>query len=115
METFHTVSHRHGMKVLFHEKPFKGVNGSGKHANWSLSTNLGENLLDPSAHPEENLNFLLFCTATLDAVHKHAGLLRCAIASNSNEHRLGAQEAPPGIVSAFMYYPSSNCQGRAFG
>jgi len=102
METFHTVSHRHGLKVLFHEKPFKGVNGSGKHANWSLSTDTGLNLLDPTLTPETNLPFLLVCAATLDAVHKHGGLLRCGIASSSNEHRLGAQEAPPGIVSAFM-------------
>ncbi|KAJ3227908.1 hypothetical protein HK099_008318 [Clydaea vesicula] len=102
MEVFHTVSHRHGLKVLFHEKPFKGVNGSGKHANWALSTDTGENLLDPSATPETNYQFLLVLAATLDAVHKHGGLLRAGIASASNEHRLGAQEAPPGIVSAFM-------------
>jgi glutamine synthetase len=88
--------------VLFHEKPFKGVNGSGKHCNWSMSTDTGENLLDPSLKPETNYRFLLFLVATLDAVHKHGGLLRAAIASASNEHRLGAQEAPPGIISAFL-------------
>ncbi|KAI9193189.1 uncharacterized protein BJ171DRAFT_604620 [Polychytrium aggregatum] len=102
METLHQVAHRHGLKVLFHEKPFKGINGSGKHCNWSMSTDNGENLLDPSAKPETNYRFLLFLLATLDAVNKHAGLLRAGIASSSNEHRLGAQEAPPGIISAFL-------------
>ena len=102
METLHQVAHRYKLKALFHEKPFAGVNGSGKHCNWSLSTDNGENLLDPTMKPETNYRFLLFLVATLDAVHKHGGLLRAAIASSSNEHRLGANEAPPGIVSAFM-------------
>ncbi|RKO87927.1 hypothetical protein BDK51DRAFT_39029, partial [Blyttiomyces helicus] len=102
METLHQVAHRHKLKVLFHEKPFKGVNGSGKHCNWALSTDQGDNLLDPTLKPETNYRFLLFLIATLDAVHKHAGLLRASIASASNEHRLGANEAPPGIVSAFL-------------
>ncbi|KAJ3011939.1 hypothetical protein HKX48_006560 [Thoreauomyces humboldtii] len=102
METLHQVAHRHKLKVLFHEKPFKGVNGSGKHCNWSLSTDQGDNLLDPTVKPETNYRFLLFLVATLDAVHKHGGLLRASIASASNEHRLGANEAPPGIVSAFL-------------
>ncbi|KAI8913751.1 hypothetical protein DFJ77DRAFT_46054 [Powellomyces hirtus] len=102
METLHQVAHRHKLKVLFHEKPFKGVNGSGKHCNWSLSTDQGDNLLDPTIKPETNYRFLLFLVATLDAVHKHGGLLRASIASASNEHRLGANEAPPGIVSAFL-------------
>ena len=92
METLHQVAHRHGLKVLFHEKPFKGVNGSGKHCNWSMATSTGANLLDPSAKPETNYRFLLFLVATLDAVYKHGGLLRCGIASASNEHRLGANE-----------------------
>ena len=87
---------------MFHEKPFKGVNGSGKHCNWSMSTDLGDNLLDPTLKPETNYRFLLFLVAVLDAVHKYGGLLRASIASSSNEHRLGANEAPPGIISAFL-------------
>jgi glutamine synthetase len=102
METLHTVAHRHGLKVLFHEKPFQGVNGSGKHANWAMSTDSGENLLEPTLKPESNLRFLLCLVAILDALHKHSGLLRAGIASSSNEHRLGANEAPPGIISAFL-------------
>ncbi|KAJ3015413.1 hypothetical protein HKX48_004600 [Thoreauomyces humboldtii] len=102
METLHQVAHRHKLKVLFHEKPFKGVNGSGKHCNWSLSTDGGDNLLEPTLRPETNYRFLLFLVATLDGIHKHGGLLRASIASASNEHRLGANEAPPGIVSAFL-------------
>ncbi|KAJ3056605.1 hypothetical protein HK097_005768 [Rhizophlyctis rosea] len=102
METLHQVAHRHNLKVLFHEKPFAGVNGSGKHCNWSMSTDQGDNLLDPTLKPETNYRFLLFLVATLDGLYKHGGLLRAAIASASNEHRLGANEAPPGIVSAFL-------------
>ncbi|KAI8929747.1 glutamine synthetase type III N terminal-domain-containing protein [Entophlyctis helioformis] len=102
METLHQVAHRHKLKVLFHEKPFKGVNGSGKHCNWSMSTDQGDNLLEPTVKPETNFRFLLFLVATLDALYKHGGLLRASIASASNEHRLGANEAPPGIVSAFL-------------
>ncbi|KAJ3324337.1 hypothetical protein HDV06_000376 [Boothiomyces sp. JEL0866] len=102
METLHQVAHRHKLKVLYHEKPFKGVNGSGKHCNWSMQTDSGDNLLEPTVKPESNLRFLLFLVATLEAVHKHGGLLRASIASASNEHRLGANEAPPGIVSAFL-------------
>ncbi|KAI9327440.1 glutamine synthetase type III N terminal-domain-containing protein [Obelidium mucronatum] len=102
MEVLHQVAHRHKLKVLFHEKPFKGVNGSGKHANWSMQTDSGDNLLDPSATPETNYRFLLVLVAILDAVYKHGGLLRSSIASASNEHRLGANEAPPAIVSAFL-------------
>ena len=102
METLHTVAHRNGFKVLFHEKPFAGINGSGKHGNWSLSTDSGENLLDPTLKPETNYRFILFLLATLDAVHKHGGILRCGIASASNERRLGGNEAPPGIISAFL-------------
>ncbi|ORX90231.1 glutamine synthetase/guanido kinase [Basidiobolus meristosporus CBS 931.73] len=102
MEVLHKVAHRHNLKVLFHEKPFKGINGSGKHCNWSLSTDRGENLLDPTVKPETNYQFLLFLVAVLHAVHKHGGLLRTTISSASNDHRLGAAEAPPGIVSAFL-------------
>ncbi|KAJ3219347.1 hypothetical protein HDU67_001566 [Dinochytrium kinnereticum] len=102
MDVLHQVAHRHKLKVLFHEKPFKGVNGSGKHCNWSMSTDTGDNLLDPTLKPETNYRFLIFLVATLDAVYKHGGLLRAGIASSSNEHRLGANEAPPGIISAFL-------------
>lgn len=93
---------QHYIQVLFHEKPFKGVNGSGKHCNWALSTDTGINLLNPSDTPETNYPFLIFLTATLLAVHRHAGLLRATIASAANEHRLGANEAPPAIISAFL-------------
>ncbi|CAM0136006.1 hypothetical protein VKS41_005616 [Umbelopsis sp. WA50703] len=102
MDVLHRVAHRHKLKVLFHEKPFKGVNGSGKHCNWSMSTDTGENLLEPTAHPETNYRFLLFLVAILKALADHGGLLRAGIASASNEHRLGAHEAPPGIISAFL-------------
>ncbi|KAJ3189671.1 hypothetical protein HK101_008772 [Irineochytrium annulatum] len=102
MDVLHQVAHRHKLQVLFHEKPFKGVNGSGKHCNWSMSTDSGDNLLEPTLKPETNYRFLLFLVATLDAVYKHGGLLRAGIASASNEHRLGANEAPPGIISAFL-------------
>jgi len=102
MDVLHKVAHRHDLKVLFHEKPFKGVNGSGKHCNWSMSTDRGENLLDPTVKPETNYRFLLFLVAVLYAVHKHGSLLRAGISSSSNEHRLGANEAPPGIISVFL-------------
>lgn len=102
MDVIHRVAHRYKLKALFHEKPFKGINGSGKHCNWSLSTDQGENLLEPTATPDKNPQFLLFLVATLQAVHDYSGLLRASIASASNEHRLGAQEAPPGIISVFL-------------
>ncbi|ORZ39888.1 glutamine synthetase type III N terminal-domain-containing protein [Catenaria anguillulae PL171] len=102
MDVLHQVSHRHKLKVLFHEKPFKGINGSGKHCNWSMSTDQGDNLLDPTVKPETNYRFLVFLLATLLGVKQHQGILRCAISSSSNLHRLGAQEAPPGIISAFL-------------
>ncbi|KAG0268946.1 hypothetical protein DFQ27_005241 [Actinomortierella ambigua] len=102
MDVLAKVAHKNKLKVLFHEKPFKGINGSGKHCNWSMSTDRGENLLDPTVKPETNYRFLLILAAVLHAVHQHGGLLRATIASASNEHRLGAQEAPPGIVSAFL-------------
>ncbi|KAJ1653470.1 hypothetical protein IWQ61_006410 [Dispira simplex] len=102
MEILHKVAHRHGLKALFHEKPFQGVNGSGKHCNWALSTDRGENLLEPSVKPETNYRFLLFLAAVLHAVHNHAALLLTGISSSSNQHRLGASEAPPGIISVFL-------------
>ncbi|KAJ2005286.1 hypothetical protein H4R26_002043 [Coemansia thaxteri] len=102
MDVLHKVAHRHNLRVLYHEKPFKGINGSGKHCNWSMSTSRGENLLDPTVRPETNHRFILFLLAVLRALQEHAALLRVAISSSSNEHRLGAQEAPPGIISAFL-------------
>ncbi|KAJ2792751.1 hypothetical protein H4R20_006728, partial [Coemansia guatemalensis] len=102
MDVLHKVAHRHNLRVLYHEKPFKGVNGSGKHCNWAIATDRGENLLDPTVRPETNYRFILFLLAVLRALQEHAPLLRVAISSSSNEHRLGAQEAPPGIISAFL-------------
>ncbi|KAI9009202.1 hypothetical protein DFJ74DRAFT_611233 [Hyaloraphidium curvatum] len=102
MHITHRVAHRHKLKALFHEKPFKGVNGSGKHCNWSIATDLGDNLLDPTVKPETNYRFLLFLAAILWGVYKNSGALRTSIASASNDLRLGAAEAPPGIISAFL-------------
>jgi glutamine synthetase len=102
MDIMDRVAERHGFKVLLHEKPFKGVNGSGKHNNWAMSTNTGVNLLGPGKKPKENLQFLTFFINTIAAVHKYADLLRASIASASNDHRLGANEAPPAIMSVFI-------------
>ncbi|MGG7034270.1 MAG: glutamine synthetase III [Flavobacterium sp.] len=102
MDVMQKVAERHDFKVLFHEKPFKGVNGSGKHNNWSLATDTGVNLLSPSKTPMSNLQFLSFFINTIKAVHDHDDLLRAAIASASNDHRLGANEAPPAIISVFI-------------
>ncbi|MCC5918592.1 MAG: glutamine synthetase III [Cryomorphaceae bacterium] len=102
MDLMDKVARRHDFKVLFHEKPFAGVNGSGKHNNWSLSTDTGKNLLSPGKTPKTNLMFLTFFINTIKAVHDHADLLRAAIASASNDHRLGANEAPPAIISVFI-------------
>ncbi|KAI8373511.1 hypothetical protein EDC96DRAFT_551835 [Choanephora cucurbitarum] len=102
MDVFHRVAHRYKLKCLFHEKPFKGVNGSGKHCNWSISTDRGDNLLNPTSTPETNYRFLIFLVAVLKAVLDHGDLLRAGVASASNDHRLGAQEAPPGIISVFL-------------
>lgn len=102
MDVMDKVARRHDFKVLFHEKPFAGVNGSGKHNNWSLSTSTGKNLLSPGKTPKNNLMFLTFFINTIKAVHDHADLLRAAIASASNDHRLGANEAPPAIISVFI-------------
>lgn len=102
METMKKVAQRHGLVCLLHEKPFEGVNGSGKHNNWSLSTDNGKNLLDPGKTPSENAQFLLFLAAVIKAVDEFAPLMRCSIASAGNDHRLGANEAPPAIVSMFL-------------
>ncbi len=102
MEIMKRVGERHSLAVLLHEKPFAGVNGSGKHVNWSLATDEGHNLLDPGKTPEENLQFLYFLGATLKAIHRHGGLLRASIAFAGNDHRLGANEAPPAIMSAYL-------------
>jgi glutamine synthetase len=102
METMNRVARRHNLVLLLHEKPFAGINGSGKHCNWSLSDSEGRNLLEPGDTPQENLQFLVFLTATLKGVHRRAGLLRAAIASSGNDHRLGANEAPPAIISVFV-------------
>ena len=102
METLRKLAPRHGFACLLHEKPFAGVNGSCKHNNWSLTTDSGENLLDPGDTPHANAQFLVFCAAVCRALHKHAGLLRLSAASAGNDHRLGANEAPPAIISVFL-------------
>ena len=102
METMKHVAERHGMVCLLHEKPFAGINGSGKHNNWSLSTDTGKNLTKPGKKPAENLQFLVFLTAVISAVDDYQDLLRLSVASASNDHRLGANEAPPAIVSVFL-------------
>ncbi len=102
MEMMKTVAARHGMTCLLHEKPFDGVNGSGKHNNWSISTDTGVNLLEPGATPSQNAQFLLFLTAVIKAVDEYQELLRVSVASAGNDHRLGANEAPPAIISMFL-------------
>ena len=102
MEIMKKVAARHGLVCLLHEKPFAGVNGSGKHNNWSLSTDEGVNLLEPGETPHENAQFLLFLTAVIKAVHEHQDLMRISVASAGNDHRLGANEAPPAVVSMFL-------------
>ncbi|MDB3934423.1 glutamine synthetase III, partial [Flavobacteriaceae bacterium] len=102
MDVMTKVGDRHNFKVLFHEKPFAGINGSGKHNNWSLATNTGVNLLSPGSTPMKNLQFLTFFINTIKAVNEYEELLRAAIASASNDHRLGANEAPPAIISVFI-------------
>jgi len=102
METLKRIAPRYGLACLLHEKPFAGVNGSGKHLNWSMSDELGNNLLNPGETPHDNVQFLVFCAAVLRAVHKYQGLLRFSIASAGNDHRLGANEAPPAIISIFL-------------
>ncbi len=102
MELMRRIAPDHGLVCLLHEKPFEGVNGSGKHNNWSLSTDTGKNLLDPGKTPAENVQFLLFLAAVIEAVDEYQGLLRVSIASAGNDHRLGANEAPPAIISIFL-------------
>jgi glutamine synthetase len=102
MEFMRRVAPKYGLACLMHEKPFAGVNGSGKHLNWSMSDDLGNNLLSPGDTPHDNIQFLVFCAAVLRAVNKYQGLLRYAIASAGNDHRLGANEAPPAILSVFL-------------
>ncbi|MDR2163133.1 MAG: glutamine synthetase III [Clostridiales Family XIII bacterium] len=102
METLKTVAPRHGLVALTNEKPFAGVNGSGKHLNWSISSSAGENLLDPGKTPSENARFLLFLSAVIRAVDEHQDLLRMAVATAANDHRLGKAEAPPAIISIFL-------------
>jgi glutamine synthetase len=102
MDIMDKVARRHDLRILFHEKPFAGLNGSGKHNNWSLSTNTGINLLAPGKNPKSNLQFLTFFINTIKAIHTHADILRASIASAGNDHRLGANEAPPAIISVFI-------------
>jgi glutamine synthetase len=102
MEVMRRTAPKYGLACLLHEKPFAGVNGSGKHLNWSMSDDEGHNLLSPGASPHDNLQFLVFCTAVLRAVNRWQGLLRASIASAGNDHRLGANEAPPAIISVFL-------------
>ena len=102
MEMMKRIAPKYGLACLLHEKPFAGVNGSGKHLNWSMSDDLGNNLLNPGDTPHDNIQFLVFCAAVLRAVNKFQGLLRFSIASAGNDHRLGANEAPPAILSIFL-------------
>src|SRR2546423_4477002 len=102
MQVMQNIARRYGLVCLLHEKPFAGVNGSGKHNNWSMATDTGVNLLDPGNTPHDNLQFLFFCTAVIEAVNKHQGLLRASIAGAGQDHRLGANEAPPAIISIFL-------------
>lgn len=102
MELMRKIAVNHDLVCLLHEKPFHGINGSGKHCNWSLATDTGINLLDPTENPENNLHFLILLTAVLHAVHKNAGLLRASIGSASNDNRLGGHEAPPAIMSIYL-------------
>jgi glutamine synthetase len=102
MQVLQRVARRYGLVCLLHEKPFAGVNGSGKHNNWSMGTDTGHNLLEPGDTPHENIQFLFFCSAVIQAVNKHQGLLRASVASAGQDHRLGANEAPPAIISIFL-------------
>jgi glutamine synthetase len=120
METIHSVARRHGMEGLLHEKPFAGVNGSGKHNNWSLATDDGINLFEPGENPQSNARFLLFTAAVVEAVDRYAPLIRSSVASSGNDHRLGANEAPPAIISIFFGGPLTEifdniAEGKANG
>ncbi len=102
MQIMQNVARKYGLICLLHEKPFAGVNGSGKHNNWSMGTDTGHNLMDPGDTPADNTNFLFFCAAVIQAVNKHQGLLRASVANLGQDHRLGANEAPPAIISIFL-------------
>ena len=102
MQVMQKVARKYGLVCLLHEKPFAGVNGSGKHNNWSMGTDTGTNLLDPGDTPADNISFLFFCAAVIQAVNKHQGLLRASVANIGQDHRLGANEAPPAIISIFL-------------
>ena len=102
MQVMQRVARKYGLVCLLHEKPFAGVNGSGKHNNWSMGTDTGHNLLEPGDTPADNLSFLFFCAAVIQAVDKHQGLLRASVANIGQDHRLGANEAPPAIISIFL-------------
>src|SRR6187431_3130109 len=102
MEMLRKTADKYGLACLLHEKPFAGINGSGKHNNWSMSTDTGENLLNPGDTPHDNAQFLVYCTAVIRAVNRYADILRLSIASAHNDHRLGANEAPPAIISIFL-------------
>ena len=102
MDVLQSLALRHGMVALLHEKPFLGVNGSGKHDNWSLATEDGTNLLSPGSNLEDNIQFLLFLTAFIKALDEHAPLIRCGAATAGNDHRLGSSEAPPAIISLYL-------------
>ena len=102
MQVMQNVARRYGLVCLLHEKPFAGVNGSGKHNNWSMGTDTGHNLMEPGDTPAQNISFLFFCTAVIQAVNKHQGLLRASVANLGQDHRLGANEAPPAIISIFL-------------
>lgn len=115
METIRKVAGRHGLVALLHEKPFAGVNGSGKHNNWSMGTDDGQNLLEPGTNPHENAQFLLFLSAVIKAVDKYAGLLRMTASNPGNDHRLGANEAPPAIISIFLGNLEEILEGLATG
>jgi glutamine synthetase len=105
MDLMKKVARRHNFNVLFHEKPFKGISGSGKHNNFSMATNTGVNLLSPGKNPKSNMQFLVFLACTISAVYEYGDLLRASIATAGNEHRLGATEAPPSIMSVTMVQP----------
>ena len=102
MQTMRRLAPQHGLAFLIHEKPFAGINGSGKHNNWSMATDDGENLLDPGTDPHANAQFLAFLIAVIRAVNEHADILRASIADAGQDHRLGANEAPPAIMSIFL-------------
>ena len=102
MEVMRRTADKYGLACLLHEKPFAGINGSGKHNNWSMSTDTGENLLNPGDTPHDNAQFLVFCVAVIRAVAKYPELLRVSVCGAANDHRLGANEAPPAIISIFL-------------